>query len=57
MGRTSFDKKLKKTAIYIKLTSIDAEIGASKEKSHNWQNEWAVLKSGLPIFRRKTKNS
>ena len=57
MGRTSFDKKLKKTAIYIKLTSIDAEIGASKKKSHNWQNEWAVLKSGLPIFRKKTKNS
>jgi len=28
-------KKLKKTAIYIKLTSIDAEIGASKKKSHN----------------------
>jgi len=46
-----------KTVIYIKLTSFDAEIGASKKKSHNWQNEWAVLKSGLPIFRRKTKNS
>ena len=24
-----------KSAIYIKLTSIDAEIGASKKKSHN----------------------
>ena len=27
--------KTKKTAIYIKLTSIDAEIDASKKKSHN----------------------
>ena len=26
--------KTKKTAIYIKLTSFDAEIGASKKKSH-----------------------
>ena len=39
MGRTSFDKKLKKTAIYIKLTSIDAEIGASKKKSHNLEHQ------------------
>ena len=53
----NFKIKAKKTANYSKLTSIDAEIGASKKKSHNWQNEWAVLKSGLPIFRRKTKNS
>jgi len=33
--QSSIYQKTKKTAIYIKLTSIDAEIGASKKKSHN----------------------
>jgi len=31
-----------KTVIYIKLTSFDAEIGASKKKSHNQYKEWAI---------------
>ena len=39
-----------KTAIYIKLTSFDAENGAERKKSHNYKYWWAVL-YGLPIFR------
>ena len=31
--------KNEKTAIYIKLTSFDAEIGASKKKSHNLEHQ------------------
>ena len=46
--------KTKKTAIYIKLTSFDAEIGASKKKSHNKQNEWAIP-IGIAHFLNKQK--
>ena len=37
--------------------TLASEHSIAKKLSDNWQNEWAVLKSGLPIFRRKTKNS
>ena len=50
MGRTSFDKKLKKTAIYIKLTSFDAEIGASK-KNRIISAMSGQFQSELPIFK------
>jgi len=40
--------------IYIKLTSFDAEIGASKKKSHNFQDEWAVS-IGIAHFSKQKK--
>ena len=43
--------KNEKTAIYIKLTSFDAEIGANKKKSHN---EWAIP-IGVAHFQNKQK--
>ena len=43
-----------KTVAHIKLASIDAKLSASKKKSHNFQDEWAVS-IGIAHFQKKDK--
>ena len=40
----------------VRLTSFDAEIGASEKKSHNQQNEWAIP-IGIAHFQKEKDKS